>query len=177
MVATFCRPAATDRELPLRLTCPGYCKRSRLVTMRFKVTSSALLLLLVSVQAFAADCDVRCATMAVVGLGRGNSTSDYTTNRMSSMTNCHGMARQRASGHHSEATLISSQPCASRICKNDWHFLQSSIAHEIRVSSPAIADPRQGSALSGVTSSLQFKTDPGTNSALQFDPLFVSLRV
>lgn len=138
--------------------------------MGFKAVSSLLLLLLVSVQAFATDCDVRCATM----MG-SSSASHHSAGGISGMDDCHGMAS--ASNHQVAATLITSESCASRICKNDWTFLQSPVASELGASPLPMTELRQVSASTGATISLLFETGPATNITPLFDPLIVSLRV
>src|SRR5487761_1045134 len=93
--------------------------------MRLKATWSLLLLLLVSVQAFAAACDVRCGTMAIMDA----------SSHMSGMNHCHGMVSRSLAGSTAVTVLATSQPCASHICKSGWVFLQSPVAYELGASS------------------------------------------
>ena len=131
-----------------------------------KTTWSMLLLLLVSMQAFASACDVRCGVMALTG----------SAGEMVRMAHCQGMASRPLAGHEAVDTATPSQPCTSRICKNDWS-LQNRVVHELGLSSLPVTVP---SAITGslpVPTSLRWKTDRSTHSIPTFDPFTSSLRV
>jgi len=133
-----------------------------------KATWSLLLLLLVSVQAFAATCDVRCMTMATMA----------SAPHMSGMANCQGIASQRISAQQVGITLSSSRPCASHICKDDWTFLQNPVEHELGISSLPLALPDRAAMLFEIAHPLQFKVNRSPHSIpSSFDPLISSLRV
>jgi hypothetical protein len=135
--------------------------------MRLKVTWSLLLLMLVSVQAFAATCDVHCGAMALRD----------SASHMSGMSDCSGMASQALSGQQAVAPLMSSQSCASHICKDDWTFLQTPVAHELGISSLPLI-PLGNTLISlEIAHPLQFKIDRSPHFIPAFDPLISSLRV
>lgn len=134
-----------------------------------RATMSVLLLLLVSVQAFAVMCSVRCATM-----GHAD-----TQNSMPGITNCHGMSNHPAIGAASYAVLAA-HGCSSEICQSDLSLLQNRTTQEIGalplsmvtavvVSSPA--KPFQN------TIRLWLGANRCTNSIPPFDPLISSLRI
>jgi hypothetical protein len=135
--------------------------------MRLKATWSLLLLLLMSVQAFAATCDVRCGTMAMM----------ESASHMSGMANCRGMTSQRFSGQHAEIALTSSQPCASHICKDDWTFLQNPVEQELGISSLPLTLLDSITMLLEIAHPLQFKVNRSPHSTPSFDPLISSLRI
>jgi hypothetical protein len=132
-----------------------------------KAALSVLLLLLMGVQAFAADCDVRCDAMALKNAAVRNPAG-----KMSGMAHCHGMASRRASGHAAVATLRASQPCANHICSADWTFVQS--AHEAGVSPLPMAQLRQDTISINVASSMHFGTGRSTHTLPPLDPLAIS---
>lgn len=135
--------------------------------MRLKGTWSLLLLVLVSVQAFAATCDVRCGTMAMM----------ESASHMSGMANCRGMASQRVADQQSGITLTLSQPCASHICKDDWTFLQNPVEHELGISSLSLALLGSTTTYLENTRLLPFKVNRSPHSLPSFNPLISSLRV
>jgi hypothetical protein len=135
--------------------------------MRLKVAWSLLLLLLVSVQAFAAACDVRCGAIA----------SADSASHMTGMAHCHGMASQPLPTQQSVVSLMSSQPCASHICKNDWTFLQNPVVHELGISPLSLAVLGHAVIPVKIARPLQFKPDRSTHSIPAYDPIISSLRV
>lgn len=135
--------------------------------MRLKATWSLLLLLLVSVQAFAAACDVRCGAM--VGMNSAN--------HMSSMAHCPGMASQSVSAHQAILAIAPSQPCASQICRNDWTLFQSPVLHGLGVSPLTMSASGHAVIPVQIANSLQFKVDRNTHTIPHFDPLISTLRV
>lgn len=131
-----------------------------------KTTWSMLLLLLVSIQAFASGCDVRCATMTTVN----------STGHMASMAHCQGMESEPIAGHAAVNTLTLSQPCTSHICKNDWAF-QSRAVQELGLSSLPAAALSVATAPTRIVISVRWKTDRSMHGIRLFDPLLSSLRV
>ena len=129
-----------------------------------KTTWSMLLLLLVSIQAFAAACDVRCGAMALMD----------SAGPMAGMAHCQGMAS--LAGHEAVNTVTASQPCASHICKNDW-ALQSRAVREFGLSSLPVAVLSAVTGSLPVAASLRWKTDRSTYNIPTFDPIISSLRV
>ncbi len=131
-----------------------------------KTTWSMLLLLLVSMQAFASACDVRCGAMALMD----------SAGRMVGMARCQDMASQPRGDQEAVNTATPSQPCASHICGNDW-ALQNRAVYEFGLS------PLPVRVLSAVTlslpvaTSLRWKTDRSTHNIATFDPIISSLRV
>jgi hypothetical protein len=132
-----------------------------------KTTWSMLLLLLVSVQAFASACDVRCGAMALMGGSAGPRVG---------MAHCQGMASQTVSDDAAAYTVMPSQPCASHICKNDW-LLLSRTTYEFGPSSQPATVLSVAIPFVPVVSSLQWKTDRWTHSIPAFDPILSRLRV
>ncbi|MHB1935449.1 MAG: hypothetical protein ACYCOR_02555 [Acidobacteriaceae bacterium] len=135
--------------------------------MRPKATLPLLLLLLMTVQAFAAVCDARCAAMSI----------SMSRNSMPGMANCHGMVSVAVAGRQAVAALTSSQLCASQICKSDWTFLRSPVVHELDIStlpatvSGSVAIPVQ------IACPLQCNTGRSTHSITAHDPLISKLRI
>lgn len=135
--------------------------------MRLKATWSLLLLVLVSVQAFAATCDVRCGAMAMM----------ESASHTSGMSDCPRMASQTLPGQQAVATVAPPQLCDSHICKGDWTFLQNSDVHESSISSLPLALPGNTVIALEIAYPLQYKTDRSPHSIPAFDPLISSLRV
>lgn len=135
--------------------------------MRLKVTWSLLLLMLVSVQVFAATCDVRCGAMALRD----------SASQMSGMADCQRMTSQRASDQQFVASLTSSQSCDSHICKDDWTFLQNSVVQELGISALPLIPLGNALISLEIAHPLQFKIDRSPHSIPTFDPLISSLRV
>ncbi len=135
--------------------------------MRLKATWSLLLLVLVSVQAFAAICDVRCGAMAMM----------ESASHMSGMSDCPGMASQTLPGQQTVATVAPSQLCDSHICKDDWTFLQNPDVYELSITSLPLALLGNTVIALEIAHSVQFKTDRSPHSIPAFDPLISSLRV
>jgi hypothetical protein len=131
-----------------------------------KTTWSMLLLLLVSVQAFASACDVRCGAMALMG----------SAGPMVGMAHCQGMASQPRADQEAVNTAPPSQPCASHICKNDW-ALQSRAVHEFGLSSLPVTALSAVTVSLPVATSLRWKADRSTHNIPAFDPIISSLRV
>lgn len=131
-----------------------------------KTTWSMLLLLLVSVQAFASACDIRCGAMAFMD----------TAGQMVGMAHCQGMASRPLPGHEAVDTAAPSQPCASHICKNDW-ALQSRTVQELGLSSLPVAVLSAATIPIPIAIFSRWKTDRSTHSIPPFDPLTSSLRV
>ena len=131
-----------------------------------KTTWSLLLLLLVSVQAFASTCDVRCGAMALTG----------SAGQTVSMAHCQGMASSSLAGHEAVDTATPSQPCTSHICKNDW-LLLSRTTYEFGPSSEPATVLSVAIPFVPVVSSLQRKTNRWTHSIPAFDPILSRLRV
>ena len=131
-----------------------------------KTTWSMLLLLLVSMQAFASACDIRCGAMALM----------ESAGHMVGMAHCQGMAFRPIAGHEAVDTAAPSQPCASHICKNDW-ALQSRAAHELGLSSLPVTVLSAVTEPLPVATSLRWKTDRSTHNIPTFDPILSSLRV
>lgn len=130
--------------------------------MRPKATLSVLLLLLVSIQAFAVACGARCGMTAVVNFA----------------SHPCGIASQGVSDHQAKITVETVQPCASPICNNDWTFLLSPVgANELGVSLLSLTALDQGVVPINLARSLQPKTDRSTRVIPAFDPLLSSLRV
>ncbi len=130
---------------------------------------SVLLLLLVSVQAYAGMCSVRCAIMSDVG----------TQNSMPGMTNC-GMSDHLAIGAAS-AAFLAAHGCFNEVCQSDLSLLQirtdqgmgilQSQAITPIVASIPIARSFQGRPL------LWLHADRSTGLIPPFDPLVSSLRI
>lgn len=131
-----------------------------------KATLPFLLLLLLSVQAFASACDVRCATM----------TAMDPAGRMASMAHCQGMASPSFASHMAVHTITPAQPCASHICKYDLTF-QSRAVPGLGQSPLSVAVYRVDTMPTPIAISLRWKTDLSTYSIPIFDPLLSSLRV
>jgi hypothetical protein len=135
--------------------------------MRLKATWSLLLLVLVSVQAFAATCDVQCGAMAMM----------ESASHMSGMSDCPGMASQTLPGQQTVAAVAPPQLCDSHICKDDWTFLQNPDVYELSITSLPLALPGNTVIALEIARPVQFKTDRSPHPIPAFDPLISSLRV
>jgi hypothetical protein len=131
-----------------------------------KTTWSMLLLLLVSMQAFASACDIRCGAMALTG----------SAGQTVSMAHCQGMASRPLLGHEAVDTAAPSQPCNSRICKTDW-ALQSRAVYEFGLSILPVTVLSAAPRPIPIADSLRSKRARHTHNILTFDPLISSLRV
>ncbi|MHB2006580.1 MAG: hypothetical protein ACYDBH_01295 [Acidobacteriaceae bacterium] len=131
-----------------------------------KTTWSMLLLLLVSMQAFASACDVRCGAMALMG----------SAGPMVGMAHCQGMASRPLPGHEAVDTAAPSQPCTSHICKNDL-AVQSRALHEFGLSTLPVTVLGAATIPIPIAGSLRWKANRSTHSIQTFDPLISSLRV
>lgn len=134
--------------------------------MMLKAICSMLLVILVSVLAFASVCEVRCETMA---------SMDSST-RMAGMANCQ-MASQSGSSHQEMAAFMSSRSCAGHLCMNDWTFLQNQVAHDLSVASSSAIFASYAVVPIPIASRLQFGGNRSTRSIPPFDPLFSNFRV
>ena len=135
--------------------------------MKLKATWSLLLLLLVSVQAFAVACDVRCGAMAGT-----NSTS-----HMSGMAHCPGMASQSDSDCWAVIVMAPPQSCACQVCNHDWTFVQNLIGHELRASLVPMTLLGHAVMPTRTANSLRIKTDRSPHALPAFDLLISALRV
>ena len=131
-----------------------------------KTTWSMLLLLLVSVQAFASACDVRCGAMALMD----------SAGPMASMTHCQGMASRPIAGHEAVDTATPFQACVSHICKNDL-VLQSRAVQEFGLSSLVVSVLSAATIPIPIAASVRWKSARSTHNIPTFDPLISSLRV
>ncbi len=131
-----------------------------------KITWSMLLLLLVSMQAFASACDVRCGAMALMD----------SAGPMVGMAHCQGTASRPLAGHEGVNTATPSQPCTSHICKNDW-ALQSRAVYEFGLSSLCVTVLNAATRPIPIATSLRWKTDRSTHNIPTFDPIISSFRV
>ncbi len=131
-----------------------------------KTTWSMLLLLLVSMQAFASACNVRCGVMALMD----------SAGPMVGMAHCQGMASRPLPGHKAVDTAAPSKPYTSHICKNDW-ALQSRAVHEFGLSTLPVTVLSAATRPIPIAASLRWKTNRSTHSIQTFDSLISSLRV
>ena len=131
-----------------------------------KTTWSMLLLLLVSMQAFASACDVRCGAMTLMD----------SAGPMVGMAHCQGMASRPLPGHEAVDTAAPSQPCASHICKNDW-TLQNRAVHEFGLSTLCVTVLNAAIRPIPIAASVRWKAKRSTHRIQRFDPLISSLRV
>jgi len=135
------------------------------VEMIRKATLLVLLLLLVSVQALAANCDVRCS-MA------GTTTSGGHTALMVHF----GSRSSHASSENSAATRVAATPlCVNDACKSDWSFVQTPVVHGLDLSSMVFTalDYNESPVPTG---RWDFGSHPRRRHSL-FDPVIVSPRV
>jgi hypothetical protein len=146
------------------------CKRYKIKTVIRKATWTVLLFLLVSAQALAATCAVRCDSMMAVSPGAS-----------SNMTDCHGMMSQQTErGNGSDALLVASH-CAAHVCQGDLTPLQSRASHETASHAGSlfgmvIECVRYADGL-GATTRLRFGFVRRGRFIPPFDPLNSSLRV
>ena len=159
-----------EKAGPMSFVVPRLCIKLQKVYFRKQMvrntTWSMLLLLLVSMQAFASACDVRCGAMALTG----------SAGQMVSMAHCQGMASSPLADHEAVDTATPSQPCTSHICKNDWSF-QSRVVHELGLSSLPVTVLNVVAVSLPVAISLRWKTDRSTHNIPTFDPIISSFRV
>lgn len=131
-----------------------------------KTTWSLLLLLLVSVQALASVCDVRCETMALMG----------SANPMVGIDHCQGMASQAETVDAAVYTVRLPQPCAGDICKTDWSLLSRAV-YEFGPLSLPVTVMRAAAGPVPIEASRRWKTDRSTHDIPTFDPILSRLRV
>lgn len=124
------------------------------------------MLLLVSVQAFASACDVRCEAMALMG----------SPGPMVGMDHCPGMASDAVTGDSGSSKVRPPQPCADHICKNDWSLL-SRAEYEFGLLSPLVAAVSSVPRNLPIEASLRWKADRSSHNIPNFDPLLSCLRV
>ena len=137
--------------------------------MKLKALGSMLMLLLVSLQAFASACDMRCGTDLAKSPAAGSQTSG--------MAHCKTMASRSAAGYRTLPAISSTPPCASHIRNNEWVFLQSSAARGLDVTSPPAALPAPAAMRVQIPISLQVGTGRNLHSIPAFDPLISRLRI
>lgn len=87
---------------------------------------TALLLLLVSLQAYAGVCSVRCGVM----------DSGSTRDSSRAMANCRGMS-MNYDAHVTKALLSPVKSC-TELCQSDLKLLQSRISHNLDGQLPAV---------------------------------------
>jgi hypothetical protein len=114
--------------------------------MRKKILFVTVLLLLVSVQALSASCDIRCTLM-------GASTGGHTLQTAMQMPHCQGMSMERDQG----ASLTANNSCAATTCGTELKALVKSAdqsdayAGKLLVSAVALLADPIGSTLSSRT--------------------------
>ncbi len=130
-----------------------------------KAILSVLLLLLVSVQALAATCDVRCS---MAGATSGEHTA--------LMVHFGSMSSHASSGD-SDATTVAATPlCVDDACKSDWSFVQTPVVHGLDLSSMVFT--ALGHNETPVpTGRWDFRSHPRARRHPLFDPVIVSPRV
>ena len=107
-----------------------------------KLLFITVLLLLVSVQALAAGCNVRCALMGVSADRHASQTDEQ-------MADCHGMSMEAGQG----ASLTASDSCATTSCGTELRAINKS------------ADQSDDDPSNVLVSAVALVTDPfGTNS-------------
>jgi hypothetical protein len=118
-----------------------------------KILFATVLLLLVSVQALAASCDLRCSLM-------GASTHSHASHNDGQMTDCHGMSMD----HDKETNLTASDICSHNGCGIDLKAIVKSAdqsdayAGKLLVSAVALlVDPFGGTTPSRTTTFTVFR--------------------
>ncbi len=132
-----------------------------------KASLSALVLLLVSVQALAATCDVRCSMTEAAD----------SASRESAMTDCAAMAAPSPRSHTANATMAAGSGCDDHVCQSVWAVVQTPPTHAFGASFTSLAGPRYDSAPHRIATFSRFRTDRSPTPPLIFDPLISSLRV
>jgi hypothetical protein len=116
-----------------------------------KILFVTVLLLLISVQALAASCDLRCSLM-------GASTGGQALHSEVPVPHCHGMSMERGRA----GTLSANDSCASTTCGTELKALKSAdksdtFSSKLLVSAVALlADPLRNAASSRTTASTSF---------------------
>jgi hypothetical protein len=111
-----------------------------------KLLFVTVLLLLVSVQALTASCDVRCSLMRA-------STDSHASHSDEQMADCHGMSMERSPG----ASLIAGDSCAATTCGTELKAIVKSAdqsdayAGKLLVSAVALLADPFGSTVSSRT--------------------------
>ncbi len=131
-----------------------------------KTTWSLLILLLVSVQAFASACDIRCEAMARMG----------SPGPMVGMDHCPGIASEAVRGDSGVLKVNPPQPCTDHICKNDWSLLSRAV-YEFGPLSPLVNAVSAVPRSLPIEASLRWKADRSSRNIPNFDPLLSCLRV
>jgi hypothetical protein len=139
-----------------------------------KVISALVLLLLVSVQTFAADCDVRCSAMTAGHPSSHKFSSDNSAINRPGRAHCHGMDSGRVFFQQAGATL-SSQPCVSHICTGDWTFARST--NEVGLSQLPAADRKHIFISVDAASLIELHADPFNASITPLAPLLFGTRL
>jgi hypothetical protein len=118
-----------------------------------KILFATVLLLLVSVQALAASCDLRCSLM-------GSSTHSHALHNDGQMTDCQGMSMD----HSKETTLAASDTCSHNGCGTELKAIVKGVdrsdayAGKLLVSAVALlVDPFGGTAPSRTTTFAVFR--------------------
>jgi hypothetical protein len=128
-----------------------------------KILFATVLLLLVSVQALAASCDLRCSLM-------GASTDSHALHSDGQMTDCHGMSMD----HGKETNLTASDTCSYNGCGTGLKAIAKSVdqsdAHADKLLVSAVAllvDPFGGTAPSTTTTFAVFRRDSDSRPLAQ----------
>lgn len=126
-----------------------------------------LMLLLVSLQAYAGACSVHCGGMDLAA----------TRDSAPAMTNCRGMSMNHDA--QTTKTLLSPVMSCSKPCQADWKLLQSRAnnldAQVLAVSTLFALDTR--APLPAYARSGRFSIDRSTRPISPFDPLISNLRI
>jgi hypothetical protein len=139
--------------------------------MAKKILFATVLLLLVSVQALAVSCDLRCSLM-------GASAHRHTLHNHGQVTDCHGMSMR----HGKETTVTASDTCSYNGCGIELKAIVKSVdqrdayAGKLLVSTVALlVDPFGGTTLSRTTTFAVFRRSSDSRPLAQ--QLGSSLRI
>ncbi len=130
-----------------------------------KATLSMILLLLVSVQALAATCDVRCSMMV----------SATSAKHMTGRVHCHPVSFA-GSENQADVEVSTAPSCIDQLCNIDWAFIQPPVAKGLNVASMAPNTLQQSATPVRIEPRKQLRSHRPRRSSL-FDPVITSPRV
>lgn len=135
------------------------------IRMVRKATLSLLLLLLVSVQALAATCDVRCSMMVPA----------TSSGHVAILVHCHPVSFA-GSENQADVTVSAVPSCIDQICNTDWAFIQPPAAPVLNVALIVPTGLQQSATPVRIEPWKRFRSHRPRRSSL-FDPVITSPRV
>ena len=132
-----------------------------------KFALSVLALLLVSAQALAATCDLRCSMTESIGIA----------SQMSAPGHDHSMATGMPNQHTAGAKITGAPLCDDHVCPSVWALVQTPAVYCVRGASTPSTLLRYDPIPNRIAIFLRFVTDRSPSPQVTFNPLISSLRV